>query len=603
MANEHLILCGGAKRSSRQKCWRDASRVELRTGRQSGNVHLRISDIGQALTANLPNLDIDLLEIATYVYCADQATSRGGEKEFDYGKRWYRNFRFEIAVREPDFWSSPEVADDLCRVLSDLSGDNFEFAFQKLTKAIPLTDYFEFGADNPDGIEEVMLFSGGLDSFGGAVEEALVHGRKVALVSHRSVTKIGARQKQLVTDICQRVKDTKKAPLHIPVLINKDKELGREYTQRTRSFVYASLAAVVAGLFSIRKIRFYENGVTSLNLPIASQVVSTRATRTTHPMVLAGFSRLFSRVYTNGFGIENPFFWKTKTEILQAIKSVGYSKLCAFTSSCAHTWEQTKMHSHCGRCSQCVERRLVALAADFGAEDDPPEMYAHQVLTDPVEGVDLALVESYLETVKRVEKVDTAEKFCLEFPEITRAINHIDGSADDVARAIWELYKRHARQVGGAIDREGSRLFSAMRMDEIAPNSMIRIAVAGRVDLAVIIAPESPNGQEPTTGGLQIDTERFAVHWKGIGPIEIGNRKEFRLFQELHSSLNKYVSFTDLALRLGGDSFDDVKPVKSRLVGILKEAGCEALAACIKTQKGHYGLFLPRNQKVNGAQS
>lgn len=603
MANEHLILCGGAKRSSRKKEWRDAKCVGLRTGRSSGNVHLRISDISKALTTNLPNLDVDLLEIATYVYCADQATTRGGDKEFDYGKKWYRNFRFEIAVREPDFWSSIDVNDDLCRALGDLSGDNFEFAFHKLADAAPLADYFEFSADEPDGIEEVILFSGGLDSLGGTVDEALVRGRKVALVSHRSVTKIGTRQRQLVTDIQQRMADAKKAPLHVPVLINKDKELGREHTQRTRSFLYASLAAVVARLFGLRKIRFYENGVTSLNLPIAPQVVSTRATRTTHPMALAGMTRLFSRIYRDGFEIENPFFWKTKTEILQGIKAAGYARLCAFTGSCAHTWEQTKMHSHCGRCSQCVERRLVALAAGLGAEDDPPEMYAHQVLTDPVEGVDRALVESYLETISRLQKIDTAEKFCFEYPEITRALNHIDGSADDITRAIWDLYRRHAKQVGDAIDAEGSRLFSDIRLDRIDVNSLIRIAVSGRTDLAAEQPPAPADGEITVAAGLQVDPDRFTVRWKGKNPVEIGNRKEFRLLQALHRSEGKYIGFADLAEQLGGDSLDDVKPVMSRLRKILKEAGYEDLAECIKTQKGHYGLILPRNPKVNGAQS
>lgn len=603
MANEHLILCGGCRRSSRLKEWKDAKTVELRTGHAQGNVHLRISDISEALTSNLPNLDLDLLEIATYVYCADQACSRGGEKEFDYGERWYRNFRIEIPVREPDFWSSTEVMDDLCRALNDLSGDNFSFAFHKLKKETAVAEYFEFGEENTVGIEEVMLFSGGLDSFGGAVQEALVRGRKVALVSHRSVSKIGARQKQLVQDIRQRMSDPKKAPLHIPVLVNKDKELGREYTQRTRSFLYASLAAVVARLFRIPKVRFYENGVTSLNLPIAPQVVSTRATRTTHPMVLAGFRRLLSRINEGAFGIENPFFWKTKAEILLEIKAAGYAKLCAYTSSCAHTWEQTKLHSHCGRCSQCVERRLVALAAGLSAEEDPTEMYAHQVLTDPVEGETRILAESYLEVVNRVQKSDTAEKFCVEFPELSRVINHVEGTADDVARAIWELYRRHAQQVGGAIDAEVGRLAKPIRLNEIDPNSMIRIAISGRKDVLAKVEQSPHEGDGEFACMLEIDHERFAIKWNGNGFTEIGNRKEFRLIHALYSSVGKYVGFADLAEQLGGDSFDDVKPVMSRLRKLLRDAGHNDLAACIKTQKGHYGLILPRNQKVNGAQS
>ena len=38
------------------------------------------------------------------------------------------------------------------------------------------------------------------------------------------------------------------------------------------------------------------------------------------------------------------------------------------------------MHSHCGCCSQCLDRRFGALAAGLG-EDDPEEMYEVDLLT------------------------------------------------------------------------------------------------------------------------------------------------------------------------------------------------------------------------------
>ena len=44
----------------------------------------------------------------------------------------------------------------------------------------------------------------------------------------------------------------------MPVHINKDKGLGREYTQRSRSFLYASIAATVAHAYGLSRIRLYE---------------------------------------------------------------------------------------------------------------------------------------------------------------------------------------------------------------------------------------------------------------------------------------------------------------------------------------------------------
>jgi hypothetical protein len=595
MSAEHLILCGGTKLSSRQRIWRDAKTVDLRVGRDGGNVNLRISDLTEKLTANLADIELDLLEIATYVYCADQATCRGGNKRIDYGEAWYRNFRFEIPVRQPDFWSSNDVQGDLTRCLNDLSGDNFEFAFSPQATPPGRQEYFEFGQDPGANVEEVLLFSGGLDSFGGAVEEVLGRNRKVALVSHRANPKIDARQKRLVADLGAKVSQPRLAPVHVPVLVNKDKELNKEYTQRTRSFLYSSIAGIVARLFDLKRIRFYENGVTSLNLPISPQVTSTRATRSTHPKPLAGICSLLSRVFAGGFGIENHFLWKTKTDVLQAIKQSGHSHFCATTVSCAHTWEMTTARPHCGKCSQCVDRRLAALAAGFGEKEDPPDHYRFKLFTDNLdESLDRILVESYVEVINRIQRCDTPTKFCIEFPEVSRVINFVQGTADDVARGIYELYKRHAKQVGDALDAEGRANISRLRRSELPASCLLSIAFSGKRAIrdASLDKPAQPATKAAPSNGLVIDETTFSVSWQSGAPLKLGNRKEFRLLHELAKSVGRYVAFSELAERLGGDSMDKLTHVKSRLAKILRENGYEDLATKIKTEKEHYGLFL-----------
>lgn len=524
MPNRHLILCGGTSLSSRKKEWREAKATQLAIRRDTGNVNLRIADITRRLTTKIPDIELDLLDIAAYVYSADQATTRGGMKEINYSV-WYRDFRFEIAVRQPDFWKLPAVRDELSRTLNELSGDTFEFVFSRLKDPPSVEDYFDFGADTGVKVDAVMLFSGGLDSFGGAVEEVLVRNRKVALVSHRPNSKIDARQRALVGDITSRLPDPATAPIHVPILVNKAKDLGSDYTQRTRSFLYATLAAVVARLFGCDGIRFYENGITSLNLPISPQVASTRATRTTHPMVLAGFRRLFSEVFQREFRVENPFFWKTKTDILIDIKNKGYSRLCAYTSSCAHTWEQTKMHPHCGRCSQCLDRRLVALAADYGDHEDPAEMYKLDVLRGTREESDRLLAESYVETVNKIDGITTATQFCVEYPEVARSLNHLDGTADRVAQEIFGLYRRHAQQVCGALDAAGRSSISELRRHELPPTCLLSIAFVGSRKLVESLStskeetvvsekvarPIDPIDVLANTHGLDVKDERPSV--------------------------------------------------------------------------------------------
>ena len=76
--------------------------------------------------------------------------------------------------------------------------------------------------------------------------------------------------------------------------INKGQEEAAEFTQRSRSLMFATLGFVVARMFGLNDLSFYENGVMSINLPIAEHVLGSRASRTTHPRVFTDFSRLFS---------------------------------------------------------------------------------------------------------------------------------------------------------------------------------------------------------------------------------------------------------------------------------------------------------------------
>jgi hypothetical protein len=79
--------------------------------------------------------------------------------------------------------------------------------------------------------------------------------------------------------------------------------------------LYAALACAVARLFGKGQVRFFENGILSINLPISEQVVGSRATRTTHPLVLERFREFFSAAVGKPIEVENPFIWKTKAEV------------------------------------------------------------------------------------------------------------------------------------------------------------------------------------------------------------------------------------------------------------------------------------------------
>ncbi len=93
--NEHLVLCGGLDRAKKGT----VSSLKLDLHGPSRNVRLQIGDISKRLLTNIPDVLVDLLEVASYIYAADAAISRGGKADAKMGARWRRNFRFIIPVR------------------------------------------------------------------------------------------------------------------------------------------------------------------------------------------------------------------------------------------------------------------------------------------------------------------------------------------------------------------------------------------------------------------------------------------------------------------------------------------------------------------------
>ena len=117
--------------------------------------------------------------------------------------------------------------------------------------------------------------------------------------------------------------------VHLPVWINKDEGFSREPTQRTRSFLFTALGTLVAESIGASGIRFYENGVLSVNLPVAEEVLRARASRTTHPMALHLLSSLAAAVTERELTIDNPFLFKTKTEVVKTLNTHEATDLIA----------------------------------------------------------------------------------------------------------------------------------------------------------------------------------------------------------------------------------------------------------------------------------
>ncbi|MCC6678167.1 MAG: hypothetical protein IT436_13585 [Phycisphaerales bacterium] len=601
MNNRFLVVCDGRRELTRPPEWKGARLLELNSRGTRRNVTISIKDITTKMVEHVPPIATDLVEIASFVYSADQSIERGRVAEFEYGLKWRRRMRFEIPVQNPEFWNRKDVKATLRDLLGFLSDDIYEFEFRPQSVPHRLDEYLIKGGHGPNGtVEEVVLFSGGLDSFAGAVSEIIDSRRKIALVSHRSTPKVAAHQDHLAALLGEQSPTPKLRPFHVPVEVNKGKRLTRDCTQRTRSFLFAALGATVARMFDLNRIRFYENGVVSINLPLSPQVLGGRATRTTHPRVLTGFGRLFSLVFDRPFEVENPYQWKTKTDVALLLKVALRAEWCAKTISCAHTISRSLKHPHCGRCSQCVDRRAIMLAAELDETGDPSSGYRLDPLVHEYDlPEDRTLVERYVGLARRVARIHDPATFAAMFPEAAAAFACLPEGPSSGAMRLFDLYSRHSRQVLAGLSRSIKN-----RSDEILMGRLGRASFLGLSIRSYVGGPASttrPSEAASVTSCCElpaIDDDNYTIAHAGR-ICELRNTVECRVCKCLAESLGDYVSIEELERRAWGSkntSRHAVIQAVSNLKRQLREAGLRYLMIDGRA-KGSYRLNLQASRK------
>lgn len=491
--------------------------AKLRTAGHGKNVRVELNDIGRQFHQDIAPALIDLVEIAAFVYVADQMNRRGADDVETMGANWRRRMRFEIPVRVPTLWNSAPVGDALMELLSFLSEDEYEFTFSQYKNPPALDSYLSFGKlVQPTPPESVLLFSGGLDSLGGVVEEVVRDKRAALLVTHASAGTMRERHHTLTSMITNASGGPR--PHFITVRASKQHRTEKEYTQRARSFLYASFAVAVARMADLNAIRFYENGVVSLNLPMSPQVVGSRATRTTHPRVLACMRKFFSLVTNTQFDVENRFLWKTKADVVADIVKAGHGAMIDYSISCTHIRKYRRDQPHCGVCSQCIDRRFAVLAAGAG-QFEPEDRYRHKLLTDPRdEGESRIMLASYLETAQQVAAMDVTA-FYNRYGEAVRALPHIDLPVDDAAKRIFELYKRHGEQIVGAIETAGKTHMSQIVKRTLPESCTLRLVHDPNPNTIVgVSAPPAsgPTEPPPPTHQLVQEGQGWLLRFDGI---------------------------------------------------------------------------------------
>jgi hypothetical protein len=479
MPKPRLFLCNDSTEKAAATCGKGIIVNRLATYGPSQNVMVQIEDIVRVFLNHLNDRLVDLLEISALVLAADSMAARGSQwTEGGSEEPWQRVMSLRIAVRDHEFWNRKDINKLLSEALNFLSDDQWALEFVPMTGTQPRQEYLQLaGADDWPFYEpeRVILFSGGLDSLAGAVSRASA-GEKLLLVSHRSVSTMDSRQDILFGQLKGKFSTRM---LRVPVWVHKMGSESREFTQRTRSFLFWALGLAVAQSVRSKRITFYENGVVSLNLPVADQVLRARASRTTHPRSLNMFEQL-SRLITGNSNliVENPFVFDTKADIVERIAKLGAGDLIQHTCSCTRTLFQSKARWHCGTCSQCIDRRMAMVATGKEA-CDPQTDYFVDVFAGPRESeVDRTMALSYVRHAHELGSLGErgmAERFATH---IYRAITPF-ADRRDAARRFLDMHSRHASAVMRALEFELARNGAALVSGEIASTSLLAL-VAGQ---------------------------------------------------------------------------------------------------------------------------
>lgn len=456
MSTPHFFqyLCNSAPTtiSDRRRSGEPRRLDYIARGKRESNIRVELPAFVESVY-HIPPRILDLLEIACYVYCADRYSFRGSREGLEY-HGWGRNMELTIKVRDYEFWRSPDVAQELGEVMAYMTGDeswSFSFAPGHIT---PPTSLFDVSGFQPEFCKgtEVALFSGGIDSLAGTVERLQSQDSKICLVSHTS-GQPSSKRTQL--KLFEALKDAYPGKLHRYVFKCNLRGLrAREESQRSRMFLYASIAFSISRVLGLDRFLVFENGVTSMNFSRREDLINARASRTTHPRVLHGLSHLFSRVSSSPFLIETPYVLKTKADIVGKLRTLGMGHLIPSSVSCSRTFKTRENTTHCGLCYQCIDRRFAMFACGM-EEQDYSQLYSEDFLKNIPDEESKTTIIDFVRQGMAFKKA-SIDSFSYEhLAELAEIVEYLPGFGDpeDAAVAIWGLCNRHGKQLVDAIQR------------------------------------------------------------------------------------------------------------------------------------------------------
>lgn len=333
---------------------------------------------------------VDLALLAAAIMAADTRISRAADAQ----DAWTREIDLHLPVQDAARWDA--LAPLIVATLNFLTGDRWGVYFR--SRAIGTRDL----APKPTRLRTaspttVCLFSGGLDSFIGAID-LLARGEVPMLVSHYWDGITSTHQAYCGERLSKRFAGTTIHHIRARVGFPTDtvEHATVEDTLRGRSFLFFALAVMAADAIGGNMVvHVPENGLISLNVPLDPLRLGALSTRTTHPFYMARFGDLLKGLGL-GVRLENPYAFMTKGQMAKGCADISFlRKEVKHTMSCSSPGSRRydpdpdqRTPKHCGRCVPCLIRRA-AILEGLGADDTPyriADLRAQVLDTNKAEG-------------------------------------------------------------------------------------------------------------------------------------------------------------------------------------------------------------------------
>lgn len=403
-------------------------------------IYTNIADIWLRLGAlSIQPIYEDLFVVALSIFAIDKRIARSQFKDC-----WTRQIDVSIPVIEIEKLKAVEKLWN--KTLGFLTGDSWNLSFRKTENQYSLRSHSSRIKLDISECDVVCLFSGGLDSFCGAIS-LLEKGISPCLFGHNEYPKLRMKQENLVSMFRETYKDqtteflsftaNSRAPINAMGKLG-----GAENTTRGRSLLFLCGALTIASIMG-ENIPVYipENGFIGLNLPLTDSRKGSCSTRTTHPYFLECFQKILAAI-----GINNPvlnfFAFNTKREIVNLVKdSIVFKRGFAETISCSHPcvsrWNKFGAREYpinCGYCYPCLIRKSSLL--DFNTPDKRYSYestsldFLHQ-FSESDKGNDLS---AFMSSIYRYKNMDDNE-----IRRLIKCTGHL--SMEDVEKFV-RVYKK-----------------------------------------------------------------------------------------------------------------------------------------------------------------